>query len=156
MQLTSPAFQNGGKIPSKYACDGENVNPSLHISGVPANAISLALIMDDPDIPDFVKKSKGIQVWDHWVVFNLSPLTKEIQENSTPTEDVVGKNTGGKNSYGGPCPPDKEHRYFFKLYALDEKLALKESATKADVEKMMEGHILAKAVLIGKYGRKKL
>ena len=152
MNLTSPAFNRDGKIPRKYTCDGENINPPLKIEKVPANSQSLVLIMDDPDIPDFVKQKYNIQMWDHWVVFNIPPATKEIKEGENPTE-VLGKNTGGKNGYGGPCPPDREHRYFFKLYALDMQLKLSEGATKAQVEEAMEGHILTQTELVGRYER---
>ncbi len=154
MKLTSSAFTEGAKIPSKYTCDGQNVNPPLTISDVPAKAKSLVLIMDDPDIPDFVKQKFGIQVWDHWIVFNVPPETREIPEGKNPP-GVVGRNTGGNNSYGGPCPPDREHRYFFKLYALNTELDLPEGATKAEVEKAMKNHILAEAKLMGRYERVK-
>ncbi|MEK6939148.1 MAG: YbhB/YbcL family Raf kinase inhibitor-like protein [Nanoarchaeota archaeon] len=154
MKLTSPAFVEGGKIPSKYTCDGQNVNPPLVFSDVPAKAKSLVLIMDDPDIPDFVKQKFSIQVWDHWVVFNIPPETKEVAEGKDP-QGRLGKNTGGKNAYGGPCPPDREHRYFFKLYALDTELDLPEGASKAEVEKAMKNHVLAEAKLMGRYERVK-
>ena len=154
MKLTSSAFTEGGKIPSKYTCDGANINPPLSISDVPAKAKSLVLIMDDPDIPEFVKQKFGIQVWDHWTVFNIPSGTKEIAEGKNPP-GVLGKNTGGKNAYGGPCPPDKEHRYFFKLYALDTELGLPEGSTKAEVEAAMKGYIIARAELMGRYERVK-
>ena len=152
MKLTSPAFAEGAKIPSKYTCDGANTNPPLAFSDVPVKTKSLALIMDDPDIPDFAKEKFKVRVWDHWVVFNILPSTKEVAEGKNPS-GVLGRNTGGKNAYGGPCPPDKEHRYFFKLYALDTELDLPEGSTKADVEKAMKGHILAEAKLMGRYER---
>ena len=152
MKLTSSAFAEGEKIPSKYTCDGANLNPALSFSDVPAKAKSLVLIMDDPDIPDFVKQKFGIKVWDHWVVFNIFLGTKEIAEGKNPP-GILGRNTGGKNAYGGPCPPDREHRYFFKLYALDTELSLPEGSSKAEVEKAMAGHILAEAKLMGRYER---
>jgi hypothetical protein len=152
MKLTSSAFKDGGKIPSKYTCDGQNISPPLEISDVPKNAKSLVLIMDDPDIPDFVKERAGIDVWEHWIVFNIPAETKEIPEGRNPN-GVLGKNTGGKLAYGSPCPPDREHRYFFKLYALDSELKLPAGTTKAQIEKAMQGHILAQATLIGKYER---
>ena len=152
MKLSSPAFAHNEKIPSKYTCDGANVNPELHISGVPANAKSLALIFDDPDIPDFVREKFKVSAWDHWVVFNMPTTTTTIKENSQPS-GVAGKNTSAGLGYQGPCPPDKEHRYFFKLYALDTTLPLKQGATKSDVEKAMQGHIVAQAELVGKYER---
>lgn len=154
MKLSSPAFGQNGKIPVIYTCDGKNINPPLAISSVPANAKSLVLIMEDPDIPEAAKNSFNVEIWDHWVVFNIPPETTTISEGQNP-KGIPGKNTRGNNSYGGPCPPDREHRYFFKLYALDTLLNLKESATKKEVEAVMEEHIIAKTELIGKYGRKK-
>ncbi|MBI5392271.1 YbhB/YbcL family Raf kinase inhibitor-like protein [Candidatus Woesearchaeota archaeon] len=154
MKLTSKSFEQGTLIPSKFTCDGNNTNPALEFKDVPANAKSLVLIMDDPDIPAFVKEKYSIQVWDHWVVFNIPAETRAVNEGSNP-KGLFGVNTGGKKTYGGPCPPDKEHRYFFKLYALDTMLSLKEGATKKEVEQAMEGHILAKAELMGLYERKK-
>ena len=148
----SSVFSNNGLIQSKYTCDADDVNPPLKIEFVPALAKSLVLIVEDPDIPDFVKEKFGIKMWDHWVAFNISPGTKEIGENEKP--GVQGKNTGHKNGYMGPCPPDREHRYFFKLFALDTKLDLPEGATKAEVERAMEGHVLSKAELVGRYKRK--
>ncbi len=152
MKLTSPAFEHNGKIPSRYTCDGANVNPPLKIEDIPSTAKSMVLIMDDPDIPQLVKDKYGIQVWDHWVVFNIPSATKEFIEGQVPS-GIQGKNTGGKNAYGGPCPPDREHRYFFKLYALDTLLNLPAGVTKAEVEKAMEGRILAKIELVGRYKR---
>ncbi|MEK6904924.1 MAG: YbhB/YbcL family Raf kinase inhibitor-like protein [Nanoarchaeota archaeon] len=154
MKLTSPAFTDGEKIPSKYTCDGQNINPPLTVSDVPEEAQSLVLIMDDPDIPDFVKVKFGIKVWDHWIVFNIPLGTEEVFEGRNPS-GVLGRNTGGKDAYGGPCPPDREHRYFFKLYALDTNLDLPEGSTAAEVEKAMKNHVLAEAKLMGKYERKK-
>ena len=152
MKLTSLIFQHQGDIPAKYTCQGKNINPPLLISDVPATAQSLVLIMDDPDIPQFVREKFKITVWDHWVVFNIPPSAREIKEDSLP--GIVGKGTRGMNSYSGPCPPDGEHRYFFKLYALDTILPLQEGATKADVEKAMLGHVLEKTELIGKYKKR--
>ncbi len=151
MKLTSPAFAHGGKIPSKHTCDGPNVNPPLNISEVPAGAKSLALIMDDPDVPKHLRPDG---MWDHWVVFNIPVKTTEIQEAQEP-KGVHGTGTGGNTKYFGPCPPDREHRYFFKLYALDAELALPEKSTKAQVEKAMAGHILEKTELMGRYERVK-
>jgi len=152
MKLTSSAFKDGGKIPSKYTCDGQNISPPLEISDVPKNAKSLVLVMDDPDIPSFVKERAGIEVWDHWIVFNIPAETKEITEGKNP-KGVMGKNAGGKLAYGSPCPPDREHRYFFKLYAIDSELKLPAGTTKAQIEQAMQSHILAQATLIGKYER---
>ena len=149
MELTSTAFKHGGKIPSKYTCEGENISPPLKIEDAPLDIKSLVLIMDDPD----AVKPTG-KIWVHWVVFNIPPETEEILEGEQP-KGIAGEGTRGELEYRGPCPPDGEHRYFFKLYALDEELSLKEGATKEDVEEAMEGHILEEAELIGKYKKKK-
>jgi Raf kinase inhibitor-like YbhB/YbcL family protein len=153
MKLTSSAFEDGRKIPSQYTCDGEGISPPLTISDVPA-AKSLVLIMDDPDIPEFVKEKVGVDVWDHWIVFNIPVDTVEIAEGVEP-EGVHGKGTAGNLDYHGCCPPDKEHRYFFKLYALDVVLDLAEGASKKEVEAVMEGRVVAEAVLVGRYERVK-
>jgi Raf kinase inhibitor-like YbhB/YbcL family protein len=149
MKLTSPAFEHGGKIPSKYTCDGENINPPLTISDVPSEARSLVLIMDDPDVP---KHLRGDGMWDHWVVFNIPATIRDIKEGKEPG-GTPGIGTGGNLDYYGPCPPDREHRYFFKLYALDAELDLPEKTTKQGVERAMEGHVIAKAELMGRYER---
>lgn len=151
MKLTSSAFTNGSSIPSIYTCEGKGINPPLEFHDVPANAHCLVLLMDDPDVPSFVRSD---QMWDHWVIFNIPPNTRSLAENATPP-GVQGKNTSGKNKYEGPCPPDREHRYFFKLYALDTLLTLSANVTKKEVEQAMKGHILAEAHLIGKYDKKK-
>jgi len=149
MKLTSSAFQNGGKIPMKYTCDGPNICPPLAISDVPAETKSLVIIMDDPDVPKSIR-SDGM--WDHWVVFNIPPHVRKITEGNEP-EGTPGKGTGGNQNYYGPCPPDREHRYFFKLYALDAKLDIPALSSKKQVEKAMAGHSIAKAELMGKYER---
>ncbi len=142
MKLISPVFKNNEFIPDKYGANFANVNPPLEISGVPENAKSLVLIMDDPD----AIKPAG-KVWDHWIVWNIPPYTETIGENTVP--GVQGVNSGGKISYGGPRPPDATHRYFFKLYALDAKISLAEGSSKKDLENSMTGHILAKTELVG-------
>ncbi len=152
MKIESDIFINNGRIPVKYTCNGEGINPSLIFKDVPKETKSLALIMDDPDIPEFVKSKNNIGVWDHWVVFNMSPETKKIDENSLPN-GIVGKNTSGENKYGPPCPPDREHRYFFKLYALDTVLSIPQSSNKADLVRAMAQHIIDSATLVGLYGR---
>lgn len=149
MKLTSPAFEQGGKIPAKYTCDGENINPPLTISDVPSEAKSLVLIMDDPDVP---KRLRADGMWDHWIVFNMPPSLTEIVEGKEP-EGIHGIGTGKNLDYYGPCPPDREHRYFFKLYALDTQLNLPEKATKKQVERAMTERILAKTELMGRYER---
>jgi len=153
LTLTSSAFAEGASIPSRFTCDGDrSVSPALSIAGVPEGTKSFALIMDDPDVP---KQLHPDGVFDHWVLFNISLDTREIPEGGSV--GVAGENGAGKNAYTGPCPPPQyepsEHRYIFKLYALDSELALQAGAAKADVEKAMEGHILAQAELIGRYKR---
>ncbi len=156
LSLTSSAFADGASIPSKYTCDGGpptgGFNPPLSIKDVPASTCSLVLIMDDPDVPKQVKPD-GVFV--HWVLFNIPATTSEIPEGDLPTGAVAGANGAGKNAYTGPCPPSQyepsEHRYFFKLYALDAMLPLKLGATKDDVEKAMQGHIIGQTQLLGRY-----
>ena len=147
MKLSSPVFEHGGKIPSQYTCNGENINPPLIISEVPSGAESLVLIMEDPDVP---KNLRADGMWDHWIVFNIPPDISEIPEGKEP-QGMHGQGTGGNLDYMGPCPPDREHRYFFKLFALDGKLDLAKGAGKKEVEKAMEGHVLEKVELMGLY-----
>jgi Raf kinase inhibitor-like YbhB/YbcL family protein len=142
LAVSSPAFENNKLIHSKYTCDGDNVNPPLTIEGVPDGTKSLVLIVDDPDAP--------MGTWDHWIVWNIPP-TNKIEENTVPGTE--GINDYRKHSYGGPCPPSGTHRYFFKVYALDAKLDLSSNSRKKDVEKAMQGHILAKGELVGLYRR---
>ena len=144
--LESDAFTNGEKIPKKYGYKTENVNPPLRIKGIPSAAKSLALIMDDPDAMGAVGK-----IWVHWIIWNIAPTITEIKENLIPPGSIEGKTDFGEIGYGGPAPPDKEHTYIFKLYALDNKLNLNEGASKIDVEKSMKNHILAETKLTGKY-----
>lgn len=144
--LESPAFKNGGEIPKKYGYKNSNINPPLKIKGIPQNTKSLALIMDDPDAMGAVGK-----IWVHWVIWNIKPVTAEIKEDSIPNDSVEGKTDFGEIGYGGPAPPDKEHTYVFKLYALDNKLNLNQGASKSDVEKSMKNHILAEAELTGRF-----
>ncbi len=143
MEITSPAFKNNDFIPSKYTCDGEDVNPAFSIEDVPKEAKSLALIIDDPDAP--------AGTWNHWTIWNIQPSITKIKEDSVPEGAIQGTNDFSKQSYGGPCPPSGIHNYHFKLYALDRKLKLNSSSKKEEVEKAIEGHILKQAKLIGKY-----
>jgi Raf kinase inhibitor-like YbhB/YbcL family protein len=145
-QVTTPAFENNGQIPSKFTCDGSDVNPQLVIHNTPSGAKSLAMIVDDPDAP--------MGTWVHWVVWNISPQTKEIRENTVPEGAQQGINDFRKQDYGGPCPPSGTHRYFFKLYALDSTLTLDSRSKKADLEKAMKKHVLAETQIIGLYKRK--
>ena len=147
MKLISPAFTEGGKIPSLYTCQGKSINPELVISGVPEKAQTLVLIIEDPDVP---KSLRPDGMYDHWVVFNIPPHTRTIPAHSVPP-GIQGKSTNGKNEYVGPCPPDREHRYFFKLYALSTFLDLPAGSTKKEVEKAMRGHIVSECHLMGRY-----
>lgn len=142
LKISSSAFEDNTIIPEKYSCNDENINPPLSFDGIPDNAVSLVLIIDDPDAP------RG--TWDHWILFNIHIVNK-IEENSIP--GMQGVNSRQTNNYIGPCPPSGTHRYFFKLYALDTMLELDESAKKIDVEKSMEGHILDKTQLIGLFSK---
>jgi len=144
MKIESPSFRNNEMIPSKYTCDGANVNPPLLISGTPEDAKSLVLIVDDPDAPS--------KTWVHWVVWNIDPNTKEIPENTIPEGAVEGMTDFGKQGYGGPCPPSGIHHYHFKIYALDITISLDSSASVVDIKEAMQGHILDSAELIGLYG----
>jgi Raf kinase inhibitor-like YbhB/YbcL family protein len=146
VKITSPAFKQKEYLPSKYTCDGMDVNPPLTIENIPPGAKSLALIVDDPDAPRVT--------WVHWVVWNVDPGTREIKERSIPSGATQGMNDFGNRDYGGPCPPSGTHRYFFKLYALDTALTLGPDTTKAALEVAMKGHILAESELIGLYKRK--
>ena len=146
MKIESPAFKNNERIPSKYTCDGKNINPALKISEIPKNTVSLALIVEDPDAPG--------GTWIHWTVFNINPDTSQIPENSVPERAIEGVTDFGKPGYGGPCPPSGSHRYFFELYALDSIIKLDSSASADDIKKAMEGHMLGSAELVGLYSRK--
>lgn len=147
MKITSSSFAHNQNIPPKYTCDGENINPSLQFSDIPADTKSLVLISDDPDAP--------MGTWVHWILWNIDPKTTEIAEKSVPTGAIEGTTSFGETGYGGPCPPSGVHRYFFKLYALDTKIDLPISAKKEDLEKAMRKHILASAEMIGLYTRSK-
>ncbi len=140
----SSVFDQGKKIPEIYTCDGEDKIPPLTITNVPASAQSLVLIVEDPDAP------RG--TWDHWVVWNIDPKTAKIAEGIAP-KATYGKNSAGTLEWHGPCPPDGEHRYFFKLYALDTRLDLPQGSSKRELLEVMEGHIIEKAQVVGRYGR---
>jgi len=151
IKITSSAFENGGLIPARHTCDGEDISPPLQWDGVPEGARSIALICDDPDAP--------MGTFVHWVLFNLPAATRELTED-VPADKTLpnGARQGiadfGRIGYGGPCPPSGTHRYFFKIYALDMELALKAGAGKRELLKAMEGHILGQGQLIGKYKRR--
>ena len=143
LTVKSPAFSSNGKIPSKYTCDGSNVNPELHISDLPKGTKSLAVIMDDPDAPsgDFT----------HWVMWNHPP-NESIAENSS--SGVLGRNENNENKYYGPCPPSGIHHYHFRVYALDTELNLPMDADKRSLLNAMDAHILGSGEVIGVYNRK--
>ena len=142
LYVTSSAFEEGAPIPVKFTCDGENISPPIEIDHIPQQAVSLALIADDPDAPG--------KTWVHWVMWNI-PVTHHLKENQA--HGIQGMNDFGKNNYGGPCPPGGTHRYCFKIYALDCILFLPLTANKHDLEKAMSGHILAFGQLTGTYIR---
>lgn len=142
-RIVSPAFAEGAPIPARYAYRAENLSPPLAIQGVPAAARALALIVDDPDAPS--------GTWVHWLLANLSPDLAAIAEGKTPEGAVVGRNDFGDVAWGGPAPPSGTHRYFFRLVALDAKLALKPGFTRAQLEGAMKGHILRSAQAMGTF-----
>jgi hypothetical protein len=141
MNLSSPDFQDQGNIPQEFTCQGKNIHPTLQINNVPLGTKSLALIVDDPDAP--------MGEWVHWVVFNIDPALTIIGKNVVL--GIQGINDFGDAGYGGPCPPQGAHRYFFKLYALDIVLDAQEEMTKKKLEQLMEGHVLEQAQLVGIY-----
>ncbi len=146
MKLTTTAFEHNEEIPSEYTCDYGNKAPVLEISGVSPRAKELVLIVDDPDSPG--------STWVHWVLYNISPDTTEIDNKNLPEGVKVGVNGFRQYDWGGPCPTSGEkHRYLFKLYSLEEPLKLHDHATKEEIEEAMEGHIIDKAELIGRYKR---
>ena len=150
MRLSSPAFPHNTQIPSLYTCDGSDASPPLEIHDVPRGTESLVLFVDDPDAPD---PQAPRMVWDHWVLWNIDPAITEIAEDSVPAGAVQGTNSWGRTDYGGPCPPRGTHRYFFKLFALDTVISLAPSATKAEVEAAIDGHLIGQTELIGTYGK---
>ena len=150
IKITSTAFKEGEMIPEKYTCDGENISPSLAWSGIPQGTASIALICDDPDAP------RG--TWVHWVLFNIPAKVMELSEKIPPRSTLNNGARHGINDsralgYDGPCPPGGTHRYYFKLYALDSVLTLESGATKAQLLKAMEGHILGEGQLMGRFKR---
>lgn len=150
MKITSTAFVNGGEIPRRHTCEGEDTAPPLAWSDIPANAQSLALIVDDPDAPD---PTAPKITWVHWVLYDIAPVARGISEGAKPLPEGTreGLNDWRRTGYGGPCPPIGRHRYFFKLFALDARLAALRRPTKADLEQAMRGHVLASAELMGTY-----
>lgn len=151
IRVTSPAFQDGTDIPRRYTCDGDDLSPELHWDELPAAAQSIALICDDPDAPG--------GDWVHWVLYNLPPRTTMLSAGVPVQASLAdgaqqGKNDFHRLGYGGPCPPPgKPHRYFFRLYALDRAVALPAGASKAELLRAMQGHVIAEGQLMGRYGR---
>lgn len=146
MKITSPAFQEGGIIPDKFAKKAENVNPPLRIEGIPATAKSLVLIVDDPDAP--------VGLFTHWLVWNIDPKTTEIAESSVPKGAVQGTNDYPDRSYDGPQPPSGTHRYYFRVFALDNSLALATGAKRRELDRAMNGHVIAQGECMGRYSHK--
>ena len=143
--VISSAFQSEGKIAEQYTCAGANVNPPLLFRGVPPGTKSLALIMDDPDA------SGGL--FTHWLVWNIDPATTQIGEKSIPKGAAQGTNDFGNVRYGGPCPPSGTHRYYFRVFALDQMLELKSGSKRSELEKAFAGHVLARGELMAQYSR---
>lgn len=152
MQLTSPVFENEGRIPRKYTCESDDLSPPLQWTDAPGGTKSFALIVDDPDAPD---PAAPKMVYVHWVLYNIPGDTTQLDENASrgtlPNGTVTGTNDWQKAEWGGPCPPIGRHRYFFKLYALDTALTGLSTPTKKDLESAMQGHVLAEAQLMGTY-----
>jgi Raf kinase inhibitor-like YbhB/YbcL family protein len=155
LTLSSSAFKHQTEIPSKYTCEGQDVSPPLSWLGVPDGTKSLVLIVDDPDAPD---PKAPRMTWVHWVLYNLPPssagLAEDVAAKDLPKGTREGLSDWKRTGYGGPCPPIGRHRYFHKLYALDTVLPDLGKPTKADVEKAMQGHVLASAELIGTYQKR--
>jgi Raf kinase inhibitor-like YbhB/YbcL family protein len=145
LNLTSPAFESNGSIPSKYTCDGEGISPPLQISGVPAGSRSLALILYDPDVPKSIKADGR---YTHWVLWNLPSSTSAIEEHRSG-----GLSENGQEGYIRPCPPNGEHRYIFQLFALDQKIDAR-ILLESDLRRAMQGHIVEQTELVGRYASK--
>ncbi len=145
MRIKSPAFEENQPIPPIFACDGQNHNPPLELIDVPTNAQSLTLIMDDPDAPT--------GTFTHWMIWNIPPLTSNIEEKNVPLEAEEGLNSAGHKGYMGPCPPSGTHRYFFKLYALNKKLAISPNISKQELEREIDQALIEKAQFMGLYSK---
>lgn len=149
LTITSSAFGMNETIPSRFTCDGKNISPELIFLNIPAGTQSLALTLEDPDVPYSIRPDG---MWDHWVVWNIPPNTTNIKEGETP-QGVIGIGTSGQDSYMGPCPPDREHRYIFTLYALDSILSLSNDSTKKELLHELTPHLIEKATLVARYNR---
>lgn len=146
MKITSPDFAEGGNIPARFTCDGEDISPTLRISDAPAATTSFVLIVDDPDAPD--------GTWNHWLIWNLRPGLKEIPAGSVPEGAIQGENDFLNNNYGGPCPPSGTHQYNFKLLALNTVLDLPSTSDRKALDQALRGHVVAQAHLMGRYTKK--
>lgn len=152
MEVKSPAFLTGNLIPAQYTCDGEDISPPLQWDAPPPGAKSFALVVEDPDAPN--------RPFTHWVLYNLPAECSQLPENIAKASNLLknavqGKNDFGNLGFGGPCPPSGSHRYFFKLFALSQALNLPPGATKRDLLKAMDGHVLDTAELMGRYARQR-
>ncbi|MFZ5954618.1 MAG: YbhB/YbcL family Raf kinase inhibitor-like protein [Candidatus Dependentiae bacterium] len=149
LYVINEQFKNNDPIPAEFSCDGNDSSPRVWWENIPQSTKSLALICDDPDAPG--------GTWDHWIVFNIPSQVTAIEKNASAQDipAIYGTNSWGKNKYGGPCPPSGIHRYYFTLYALDTELSLTAKATKKDILKAMNGHIIERAQIMGTYQRKK-
>jgi Raf kinase inhibitor-like YbhB/YbcL family protein len=156
IELTSPAFTDGGAIPMRFTCEGEGISPPLAWSAPPDGTRSMALIVDDPDAPDPAAPQR---VFVHWLVYGIPPSARELPEGSQsdvlPVGARAGLNDGERVGWAPPCPPTGRHRYFFRLYALDVAVEALEDQSRAGVESAMKGHILGQGVLMGTYEKKK-
>ncbi len=148
MKISTPAFEEGGSIPKQFSRDGGDKSPALQIEDVPEQAKSLVLIMDDPDAP------KG--TFTHWILFNVSPRTKEIHQDSPPVMATQGRNDFGDIGYGGPQPPSGEHRYFFKVFALDAVLPIARGAKRSEIDAAIKGHVIDEAQTMGRFAAQEI
>ncbi len=145
MNLSSPAFSNEGDLPKKYACDGEKMSPPLAVGDVPMGAKSLALVVEDPDAPS--------GMFTHWTVWNINPAITEIGENSVPSAGIEGKTSANSVGYVSPCPPSGTHRYYFRMYAINNSLDLARGASVDDLKRAMKGRVLDSAELMARYAK---
>ncbi|PTX97808.1 YbhB/YbcL family Raf kinase inhibitor-like protein [Opitutus sp. ER46] len=143
MKIVVNAFASGGVIPAQYSKRGGNRSPGMAFADVPRGAVSLVLIVDDPDAPS--------GLFTHWVVYDIDPRVTRVDENTVPTHGRQGRNSWGDTRYGGPQPPDREHRYFFRLHALDQRVDREPGIDRAQLERAMEGHVIAEAEYMGRY-----
>jgi Raf kinase inhibitor-like YbhB/YbcL family protein len=143
MTITSPAFETGSTMPERFARENANASPPLTIRGVPPEAESLALIMDDPDAPG--------GTFTHWIAFNLDPVDQQIPEAAVLPDAAHGLNSWNEPGYGGPQPPSGEHRYFFRVFALDRPLGLSSGAPREQVERAMQDHVIEECSLMARF-----